>query len=130
MHDICLNSLANLGIPPGDIIRLKKGSEGWWKKKKRDQSCNPETNSFSTEFAHQHKEPKEDEEDNSIGYEYKYPDGGGLRYSGPPMIRGNQGPHDCHTNYFNDALKQMVPVPTGFVAPPYGDPEENPDYWK
>ena len=46
------------------------------------------------------------------------------------MIRGDQGLHDCRTTYFNDALKQMVPVPTGFTAPPYGDPEENPDYWK
>jgi hypothetical protein len=99
------SDLADLGIPPRDIIWLKKGSEGWWKKKKRDQPRNPETNFFSTEFAHQHEEPKEDEEDNSIGYEYKYPDGGGVRYSGPPMIRGDQGPHDCRTTYFNDALK-------------------------
>jgi hypothetical protein len=124
------SDLADLGIPPGDIIRLKKGSEGWWKKKKRDQPRNPETNFFSTEFARQHKEPEEDDTDNSISYEYKYPDGGGIRYGGPPMIQGDQGPHDCRTTYFNEALKQMVPVPTGFTAPPYGNPDENPDYWK
>jgi hypothetical protein len=124
------SDLADLEIPPGDIIRLKRGSKGWWKKKKRDQPRNPETNFFSTELACQHKEPEEDEEDNSIGYEYKYPNGGGVRYSGPPMMRGDQGPHDCCTTYFNKALKQMVPVPTSFTAPPYGNLEENPDYWK
>jgi hypothetical protein len=43
-----------------------------------DQPHNPETNFFSTEFACQHEEPEEDEEDSSIGYEYKYPDGGGI----------------------------------------------------
>jgi hypothetical protein len=125
------SDLADLGIPPGDIIQLKKGSEGWWKKKKRDQPRNPEANFFSD--THQREELKEDEEDNSIGYEYKYPDGGGVRYGGPPMIRGDQGPHkshNCHTTYFNQALKEMVPIPTGFTAPPYGNPEENLNYWK
>jgi hypothetical protein len=124
------SDLADLGIPPGDIIWLKKGSEGWWKRKKRDQPRNPETNFFSTEFARQHEELEEDEEDNSIRHEYKYPDGSGIRYGGPPMMREDQGPHDCHTTYFNEALKQMVPVPTSFTALLYGNLEENPDYWK
>ena len=80
------SDLAGLGIPLGDIIRLKNGSEGWWKKQKQVGGKGPDANSFNQD------QQKDDEEEETVGYEYKYPDGGGVHYSGPPMIRGDQGP--------------------------------------
>jgi hypothetical protein len=38
---------SDLGIPPGNIIQLKKGSEVWWKKTKKDQPHNFKIHFFS-----------------------------------------------------------------------------------
>ena len=76
------------------------------------------------------QEPQQNDEDNQVGYKYKYPDGGGVYYSGPHMIRGDQGPHDSCTTYYNVACQARLPIPLGFTAPPYGDPEVNTDYWR
>ena len=61
-----------------------------------------------------------------MGYEYKYPDGRGVHYSRPHMIHGDQGPHDSHTTYYNVACQARLPIPPGFTAPPYGDPQGKP----
>jgi hypothetical protein len=119
------SDLAGLGIPPGDIIRLKNGSEGWWKKQKQAGDKGPDTNSFFNE-----QDQQKDDDEKTVGYEYKYPDGGGVHYSGPPMIRGDQGPHDICTTYYNEACQERLPIPSGFTAPPYGDPEADPNYWR
>jgi hypothetical protein len=118
------SDLAGLGIPPGDIIRLKNGSEGWWKKQKQVGGKGPDANSFNQD------QQKDEEEEETVGYEYKYPDGGGVHYSGPPMIRGDQGPHDSSTTYYNQACHARLPIPLGFTASPYGDPEADPNYWR
>jgi hypothetical protein len=119
------SDLAGLGIPPGDIIRLKNGSGGWWKKQKQASDNGPGANSFFNQQLQQ-----KDDDERTVGYEYKYPNGGRVHYSGPPMIHGDQGPHDSRTTYYNAACHERLPIPSGFTALPYGDPEADLNYWR
>jgi hypothetical protein len=95
------SDLAGLGIPPGDIIRLKNGSDRWWKKQKKNQAHEDDLDaSLSNQGGSISRwELPQNNEDDKVGYEYKYPDGGGVHYSRPCMMHGNQGPHDCCTTY-------------------------------
>ena len=126
------SDLAGLRIPPGDIIRLKNGSDGWWKKQKQNQAHEDDLDaSFSNQGGSTSRwEPQQNNDDDQVGYEYRYPDCGGVHYSGPCMMHGDQGPHDSRTTYYNIAFQARLPIPLGFTAPPYGDPEADLDYWK
>jgi hypothetical protein len=59
------SDLAGLGILPGDIIRLKNGSDRWWKKQKQNQAHEDDLDaSFSNQGGFTSRwEPQQNNED-------------------------------------------------------------------
>jgi len=98
--------LLALEIPPGDILDSKNGSDRWWKKQKQNWAHEDNLDShFSNQEDRQAgRSPWQNNEDDQVGYEYKYPDGGGVHYSRLHMICGDQGPHDSCTTYYNVSM--------------------------
>ncbi|KAI6033484.1 hypothetical protein BKA83DRAFT_4120971 [Pisolithus microcarpus] len=105
--------LSEFGISAGDAIRLKKGSMAWWngpdaKRKRSDASA-------SAEDAQQPAIKKR------VSYNKKYHEGGGCRFTGPPMRKDDRNPDfqpelDYDFFYYCDTQKQWLPVPAGFVV--------------
>jgi len=56
-------------------------------------------------------------------YERHFPEGGGTRYNGPPMVKGDRRSHDDHTTYWDERRQKMVPIPNGYTAPRHDSPD-------
>ena len=103
--------LSDLGISAGDSIRLKKGSIAWWNgadaKRKRSN-----TSASSVETSNQRPSKR-------LSYEKRFHDGGGCRFSAPPMRKDDNDDglpveHDYDLFYQCETLKQWLPVPHGY----------------
>jgi len=112
-----------ISMPHGDAIRLKRGCQDWLK---LDSKCRRRASSvLSSQTVH--ASPFESTNRNAdalkldaeVRYSIEFPDGGGARYSGPPMKKKESTEADTHTTYFNNALNEWLPVPAGYTAPPY-----------
>jgi len=124
LPDIDSSALVALGISEGDVLRLKNGSRKWWNgpNVKRKHSKVDDMDFFShtanretdTSTAHYNKR---------CHYEYCFPEGGGTRYNGPPMMEGERGLHDEHTTYRDEGRQRMVPIPNGYTAPLHDAPD-------
>jgi len=117
LPEVDAKALSDLGIPAGDVIRLKKGSMAWWngpnaKRKRSNTSASvplvPETQELPAK--------------KRVSYNKRYHDGGGCRFSGLPMQKDDDdddgfGPvdHDYDLLYFCDTQKQWLPVPAGYI---------------
>jgi hypothetical protein len=117
LPEITDSALVALGISEGDVLRLKNGSRKWWNgpdaKRKLDQiDNNLSGNDDSAENYNKR-----------CHYEYCFPEGGGTRYNGPPMMEGDCGPHDEHTTYWDEGRQKMVPVPEGWTTPAHDAPD-------
>ena len=106
---------AEIGIPTGDIIRLKRGSTIWWNgpnaKRKRSDT--------GQSSASQSKSPTHQPPQKKVAYEKKYHDGGGSRFTGPPMIAGDgddDAPKDYELWYQSTDHGTWLPVPRGFIV--------------
>ena len=123
LHLVSDESLQNIGILPGDVIRLKGGSVAWWNsvdaKRKLplfdldDARPNPSTPPNKT-----------------VHYERCYAEGGAKTFWGPILepLSGNntQSVEDRETSFYCPIRKGMVPIPAGFVVPMT---EDNEDPW-
>ena len=110
--------LSNLGISAGDSIRLKKGSVAWWNgadvKRKR-----------SNTLASSDENPDQ-QSSKRLSYKKEYHDGGGCRFSAPPMQKDDNDDglpldRDYDLFYRCETLKQWLPVPRGYLV------DENPE---
>ena len=58
-------------------------------------------------------------------YKYTFPDGSGaVRYNGAPLEKGDSSESDHHTLYWDEMAQKMMPIPAGYTAPGYDDPDE------
>lgn len=139
LPDVALSDLtaADVGIPPGDALRLKRGSSDWWNhmaKRQREaekstgQSGPDATNSWdSPQPAKRHHSGSGINAEEPVRYEMRWPDGGGQRFYGPRMVRGNRSAHEDLVWYFCEARNDWYPIPPGFVAPhPSGQIDDDP----
>jgi hypothetical protein len=120
LPDIADSALVALGISEGDVLRLKNGSRKWWNgpdaKRKLDEV---EDEGFGSNGDRDSAENY----NKRCHYEYCFPEGGGTRYNGPPMMEGDRGAHDEHTTYWDERRQKMVPIPDGWTAPPRDAPD-------
>ncbi|KAF8546997.1 hypothetical protein OG21DRAFT_1370570, partial [Imleria badia] len=93
LSEIDDKTLLGIGIPTGDIIRLKKGCTVWWNgpdaKRRRsntDQSSRDKSKSPTRPLQKR------------VAYKKKYFGGGGCHFTGPPMIPGD-GDNDATMDY-------------------------------
>jgi hypothetical protein len=128
LPDIADSALVALGISEGDVLHLKNGSHRWWNgpdaKRKHDDIGE---DNFFTNWAGKTGN-NAITSDKHVGkrchYKYCFPDGGRTQYNGPPMTKGDWGPHNKHTRYWDEGRHKMVPIPSGFTAPPHDAPDE------
>lgn len=82
LHCVPDAALEDLGLLPGDVIRLKEGVIAWWNgpdaKRKRSNSN-----------ADDQEQPAKRAATNLVAYERRFDDGGGSRFSGPVMEAGD-----------------------------------------
>ena len=124
LPDIDSLALVALGISEGDVLHLKNGSHKWWNgpDAKRKLSEVDDMDFFSR-TANQERDTSAAHYNKQCHYEYRFPEGGGTRYNGPPMMEGGRGPHDEHTTYWDEGRQKMVPIPDGYTAPPHDAPD-------
>jgi hypothetical protein len=105
------SALEDLGIQPGDVIRLKDGAAAWWK--------GPEAKRKSNVFeggAHTSEAPS------TVAYERRFADGGGSRFSGPPMVGGDPPQVPGETLWYRcEARRDWFPIPPGYTVLEEGD---------
>jgi hypothetical protein len=109
LHRVPDKALEEVGILPGDAIRLKDGAVVWWNgpnaKRKRvdgdEDASEPPT--------------KRDSAD-SVAYERRFDDGGGCHFSGPPMVGGDYYVPGETLWYKCTARKDWFPVPRGYTV--------------
>ena len=105
--------LSSMGIPTGDIIRLKRGSTVWWNSS--DSKRKRSNTEASSESSGAHPPRK-------VAYKKHYHDSGGCHFSGPPMQpddAGNSqfGPvQDYQLFYKCDTQNLWLPVPQGYMV--------------
>jgi hypothetical protein len=123
--EISDQELSRIGLTPGDIIRLKKGSITWWN--------GPLAKSEPNDSA---KRKRSDTTDSAIPecrkyqYERRYHDGGRARINGGKMrLDGTppgEGPEvDYDLYYFCDNQKAWLPFPQGYTYDTEGDHEDD-----
>jgi hypothetical protein len=124
LSEINNQELSRIGLTPGDIIRLKKGSVIWWN--------GPLAKSDPNDSA---KCKRSDTTDSAIPecrkYQYKrrYHDGGRARINGGRMRLDDgtgEGPEvDYDLYYFCDNQKAWLPFPQGYTYDTEGDREDD-----
>jgi hypothetical protein len=109
LHLVDNTALKEIGITPGDAIRLKQHSLSWLdnasasdsEKRKRTPSPNPVLSTPPNK---------------KVRFEKRYHEGGSSRIYGPSLMKGDIAPGlDFDWYYFCDAAKEMVPLPPGYV---------------
>ncbi|KAF9238399.1 hypothetical protein BU15DRAFT_47788, partial [Melanogaster broomeanus] len=113
LPDVSDQTLKDVGMSTGDIIRLKKGSITWWNgpdvKRKHSDTV--------TDLTPVQK----------IAYEKRYHEGGASRFSGGPMRAdddnddGTRASLDYDLFYRSNEHAQWLPVPKGFIVDDKGD---------
>jgi len=110
--------LTSLGIPKGDVRRLKNGSLKWFHssdaKRKHGELDGPDihrTLSRGDETFGMDGRPEK-----HVRYERRWPDGGCSTFHGPPMIEGESTTSDMETVYWDEGIRKYVPVPQGYTV--------------
>ena len=117
LHMVKDSDLGDIGISPGNIIRLKLGASKWWN---------------GPDAKRKHNEVDDDHPDKTrpikrVRFEKRFHDGGGFTFHAPEgsMVPGQASQsNDYDTYYYCEARKDMVPVPTGFIV--CEESEDNP----
>ena len=104
--------LKDIGLTPGDVIRLKQNSQQWW------NSVDTKRKWVSSPIQSTTPPSKK------VAFEKRFSDGGRSRLYGPRMVEGDFTPGaDVEWYYFCKAWKAMVPLPPGHVPILEGDDE-------
>jgi hypothetical protein len=108
LHKVQDSALEELGIQPGDVIRLKEGAVTWWNspdvKRKRGNEEVPDAPPAKC----------------LVAYERRFDDGGGNRFWGPPMVEGDafDAPDVLGEKmWFKcEARDAWFPIPQGYIV--------------
>jgi hypothetical protein len=108
LHLVKDEALAEAGLPPGDVIRMKAGCVAWWSssdvKRKRDASPDDDRRPPTPP-------------NKKVCYEKRYKDGsGGTTFWGPVLKPGVQWNAEWDMYYYCGVRRDMVPVPPGFCV--------------
>ncbi|KAL4260515.1 hypothetical protein AB1N83_010042 [Pleurotus pulmonarius] len=121
LHLVPDERLVELGVPHGDVVRLKSGSQRWWnsadaKKRRRTNSTETHDDPFrSTPIRASSSVPA----NKKVRFEDRFHGGGGRTYSGPkiePAGNDYEPPADYTTWYWCEAAGDWAPLPLGYIA--------------
>jgi hypothetical protein len=117
MHRVQDSTLKELGIHPGDVIRLKDGAAAWWNgpdaKRKRPNDDDTE---------HRKQSPTPSAQHNSVTYKTRYDEGGGCQFLGPPMVSSDSSLCPGESLWYKcEARNDWFPVPAGYTIVHEGD---------
>lgn len=121
----------DVGIPPGDVIRLKRGSVKWWNlssggKRKAGSRSSSHHDSHRGQKSRRTWSPEPSAgTEVQVRYEEKFPEGGGHTFwAGPLKQTTDLNVSNPNLYYYSDAFQEMVEVPPGYVPPvaAYTDP--------
>jgi hypothetical protein len=118
LHLVDDKILGEMGIKPGDIIRLKQNSQSWWNnqgetQKRKDRTPSP---------------PAQEPPRKTVRFEKKFHSGGVARLYGPQIVAGDLDPNlDYDWYYFCEAREDWVRLPHGYVPVLDGEGDV-PDY--
>ena len=109
LHHVSQDSLVNLGITPGDAIRLQNNAPKWWNgshaKRKR-----------SGLKANQQKQLDTTPPNKRVRFEKHYYDGGKHVLWGSKLIEGDLHPNaDFQWHYHSYEHDSVIPIPQGYV---------------
>ncbi|KIK36703.1 hypothetical protein CY34DRAFT_26258 [Suillus luteus UH-Slu-Lm8-n1] len=122
--EIADQELARIGLTPGDIIRLKKGSVTWWNGPLAKNELMD-----STKRKHSDTTNSEIPEDRRYQYEKRYHDGGRARINGSRMRIEERPPGECpdldyDLYHFCGNRREWVPFPPGYTFDAEGSRED------
>jgi len=123
LHLVENRELADLGIPRGNVIRLKEFAPKWWK-------AEPERAVKRLRTGDTRKEPNipnpETPPNKKYRFEKRYRDGGSVSVFGPG-VTGGDIPEDADFDWhvYSADLKMIVPLPRGFVPIVDGEDDDN-----
>jgi hypothetical protein len=110
LHRVPDSALEDIGLLPGDVLRLKEGVVGWWNgpdaKRKRSRS----------NIADDREPPPKRTNTISVAYERRFEEGGGSRFSGPPMVAGDYQMPGETLWYRCEARQDWFQVPAGYTV--------------
>jgi len=110
--------MSDIGLAPGDALRLKCSSADWWnytaKRQRKEEVSMPPYNwdEYPAGMADQTSPDK-----NPVKYELSFPDGGAQQYYGPHIQPGGGDAFSKSITYFCEARQDWFPIPPGFSAP-------------
>jgi hypothetical protein len=108
LHLVSDNALVDLGLLPGDVIRMKAGCAAWWSspdaKRKWDEEGPDSPGNIRTS------------PNKKVCYERRYTHGGLATFFGPTLVPGRLRLVDAEMFYFCPVREMMVPVPAGFTV--------------
>ena len=127
LTDVSDQTLQDMGMNTGEIIRLKKGSALWWigpdAKRKRSDSEPLAKSQLNLTLDRPNVK--------KIAYERRYFRGGASHFGAGPMRfddgDDSGGPRDYDIFYYSDEHAQWLPVPKGFSVDEAGENEEEED---
>ena len=122
LHLVKDSALKDIGVPPGDVIRLKTNSLAWWNspeaiapKQKRNDETPDEYGITSTPPTKK-----------IMSFEKRFHDGGAARLYGSSLVSGQLSKTaNYEWYYFCEPVGDMVPVPKGYVPLLDGTDNEN-----
>jgi hypothetical protein len=135
LHLVPDKDFSEIGVRPGDAIRLKAGCVSWWngpdaKRKYLDDDTTAVATPKAATGAETPTTPRTPP-NKKVRYEVNYPDGGSKTFWGPPVVEGTTSKSDRHSTFFCETLKMMLPIPTGFTIVEEGgdiDPFDTSDW--
>jgi hypothetical protein len=115
LHLVPDNTLDDLGVRPGDVIRLKIGCVSWWNGPDAKWKCHDDNTIEATTKIALAAEMLTRPLDKRVWYECNYSDGGAKTFWGPPVIAGKTSKSDRESTFFCDTLGMMLPIPVGYT---------------
>jgi hypothetical protein len=108
LHRVPDAALTEIGIHSGDVIRLKDGAVAWWK--------GPDAKRKRSLFEPEPQDAPPAKVD-TVSYERRFDDGGGCRFSGPPMVGGDLRNLPGESIWYRcEARKDWFPIPPGYTV--------------
>ena len=114
MHLVSVADLGNVGMAPGDAIRLREYASRWWTDERRHATKRPRDTEVSTQALP--PVSKSTPPSKKLRFEKRYNGGGGLMTFGPAVKSGTL---DDDVDYawwvYSKELGMFVPLPMGKV---------------